>query len=819
MSQSTLVPEALAAPAGLDRRTIIPAVALVSFSSLLLELAMTRLFSVVLFYHFAFFAISVALLGLGSGGVFAHVRRGWLERFSIDSLGAWLCLLNALCILGAAEVVLHTPVALEISSRNFAKLTVIYLATAVPFFCTGVLFSVLFARSGGDRIPRLYGADLAGGSLACLAVVPLLNRVGAPNALLLASAAMAVAAALWAVKTGLRAAGLILACAFVALAAANHSGRLLDVIYAKGVLRDARWIEFARWNAISRIEVNNQSGGRYVVIDADATSAVMNVDPEHWDQDQPGSPTPTHTGLPAQPGFNWKKSLMAAAPAIANVLRPRGDFAIIGPGGGVDVLRAVANGSPNVTAIEINPIIANDIMRGRYADYSYHLYERPQVHLHVQDGRSYIRASSGLYDVVQMTLVDTWASTAAGAFALSENNLYTVEAFREYFDHLRPDGMIAITRWEFRRPREALRVVAQAIEALHQLGVADPRQNFIVVADGNLDEDGRPVLVLVKKSAFNSDEYRATAEHVRANPNLVWLNPPAEYAGLQSLPPAAKAFRDMIASNDPEAFARGYAYNVAPVTDSAPFFFFTLKTGYVLNNIFAGTGRGMDWRINLGVVVLGMLLVISVIAVVAFLVLPLALHQRGSPRQADMASLAYFIFVGLGYITVEVTLIQRFVLFLGHPTYALTVVVFLLLLSSGAGSVVARRWISSTRRLQQLLILIAALVVLILFLLPGLLSTTIGASFPIKLLISAAALAPLGFLMGMPFPSGLRKIATVEWAWALNAAASVLGSVLAMVIAIHFGLSITLAWAAMAYAIAGLCSRTWTTARASIAQR
>ena len=143
---------------------------------------------------------------------------------------------------------------------------------------------------------------------------------------------------------------------------------------------------------------------------------------------------------------------MAAPPALANVLRPHGDYAIIGPGGGVDVLRAVANGSPDVTGIEINPIIANTIMRGRYADYAFHLYERPEVHIHVTDGRSFVRNAKQQYDVVQMTLVDTWASTAAGAFALSENSLYTVEAFREYFEHLKPDGMIAVTRWEFQQP-------------------------------------------------------------------------------------------------------------------------------------------------------------------------------------------------------------------------------------------------------------------------------------------------------------------------------------------------------------------------------
>jgi len=807
MAQPTFAAEPQVDSSQAISRATVLAVALVSFASLLLELALTRLFSVVLFYHFAFFAISVALLGLGSGGVFAHVRQSWLAQFDTRRLATRLCLLNSLLILAAVEVVLHTPVSLEVTGRNFGKLTIIYLAAAVPFFLTGLVFSVLFARSS-HSISLLYGADLLGGAGACLAVVPLLNLIGAPNALLLASAAMAVASALWSLKRKLRRAAYAVAAVFVLLIAGNYSGKLLDVIYAKGLYRDPKWVEYARWNAISRIEVNTQLGGRYVVIDADATTAIVNVDPARWDNE--GSPTPTHTGLPAQPGFNWKKSLMAAAPSVVNVLRPRGEFAIIGPGGGVDVMRAVANGSPSVTGIEINPIIVNNIMRGHYAGYSFHLYDLPQVHIHVQDGRSYIRSSPEKYDVVQMTLVDTWASTAAGAFALSENNLYTTEAFHEYFDHLKPDGMIAITRWEFRQPREALRVVSQAIESLHQIGVADPRGHFVIVADGGLNEDGRPVLVLAKKSAFTPAEYAAVAAHMRENPNLFWLNPTAEYAGLQPLPPAAAAFDQLIVSNDPRGFAQTYAYNVAPVSDSAPFFFFTLKTKYVIENILAGTGHGMDWRINLGVVVLGMLLVISALAVLAFLVLPLALYRRQSGgHRARLPALLYFIAIGFGYILVEISLIQRFVLFLGHPTYALTVVVFLLLLSSGAGSVAARRRVTGPGRILFLLGAITALIGLNLIVLPWLLSAAVGLPFVVKLFLSAVVLAPLGFLMGMPFPTGLRLVETVEWAWALNAAASVLGSVLAMIIAIHFGLTITLACAAGAYLLAALCSRTW----------
>src|SRR5438309_540798 len=268
MAQPTLATEPQALSRTMSLRAVMLAVALVSLSSLLLELALSRLFSVVLFYHFAFFAISVALLGLGSGGVFAHIRRAWLAQFDMPTLGARLCLLNSILILVTVEVVLHTPVSLEVTGRNFGKLTIIYLAAAVPFFLTGLLFSVLFARST-DAISILYGADLAGGAGACLAVVPLLNLIGAPNALLFASAAMAFAAVLWNPGARLRKAAYAVALVFMLLIAANYSGKLVDVIYAKGLYRDPQWVEYARWNAISRIEVNTQLGGKYVVIDAD----------------------------------------------------------------------------------------------------------------------------------------------------------------------------------------------------------------------------------------------------------------------------------------------------------------------------------------------------------------------------------------------------------------------------------------------------------------------------------------------------------------------------------------------------------------------
>ena len=774
-------------------RALLAGVGMSSFAALLLELALTRLFSVVLFYHFAFLAISIALLGLGAGGVFAYLTKSWLTRFQTRNLAASLCAANALFIPFVLAVVLRTPVSLELSQSNFLRLTVIYIVSAIPFFLTGLQFSIIFARESG-HIPRLYGADLCGGALACLGIVPLLNFLGGPNTILFAAFVAAVAGSVWATAADVRRVALTLASVLLGLIAANHSGRLLDVVYAKGAFRDPAMVEFARWNAISRVEVDRQDNAKVIVIDADANTFIMNSDPNNWQN------------------TSWQKNLMSAPPALVNVLRPHGEYAIIGPGGGVDVLRAVANGSPDVTGIEINPIIANTIMRDRYADYSYHLYQRPEVHIHVTDGRSFVRNAKQSFDVVQMTLVDTWASTAAGAFALSENSLYTVEAFQEYFAHLKSDGIIAITRWEFQQPREALRVVSVAMEALHRLGVKNPAKNFIVVSEGDLDEDGLPVVVLAKKSAFTQEEEDAVENHLSRYPNLVTLYQPSD--------PGDNPFSSLIASNNPLAFARQYAYNVAPVNDNAPFFFFTLKLGQILRP--QSLQQGIDWKVNLGVAVLGMVLIISVIAVVAFLVIPLALRQ---PRRERWVPLLYFVAIGLGYIMVEIAFIQRFILFLGHPTYALTVVVFLLLLSSGAGSLASRRWLGQSGSAWLPLTIIATALLLYVFILPKVLNALVGIAFIAKLLVSATLLVPLGFAMGMPFPTGLRALSlvsidtleslsnhagenTVEWAWAMNAASSVLGSVLAMVIAIQFGLNITLACGAGAYLAALMLTRT-----------
>src|ERR1700683_5698766 len=293
--------------------TLLVGLGLTSFSALLLELALTRLFSVVLFYHFAFLAISIALLGLGAGGVFAYLLKKRLGTTGTRTLAALLCMCNSVLVLLVLEIVLRVPVALTVTGENFLHLSVLYLAAAVPFFLTGLLFSVVFARETW-RVSRLYGADLCGGALACVAVVPLLNWIGGPDTILAAAAAKACAAMIWAASPRARTVAGGIVALLVILIAVNHSNRLIDVIYANGVFRDRSWVEFARWNALSRVEVDRQGQAKAIVIDADASTYIMNCDLAHWH------------------GSKWESDLMSAPPALANGLRPHREVAIIGPG-------------------------------------------------------------------------------------------------------------------------------------------------------------------------------------------------------------------------------------------------------------------------------------------------------------------------------------------------------------------------------------------------------------------------------------------------------------------------------------------------------
>jgi hypothetical protein len=428
--------------------------------------------------------------------------------------------------------------------------------------------------------------------------------------------------------------------------------------------------------------------------------------------------------------------------------------------------------------------------------------------VHVSDGRSFVRGSSEKYQVIQATLVDTWASTAAGAFALSENNLYTSDAFYDYLQHLTDDGVLAFTRWGFDPPRESLRLVTLGMDALSRLGEKDPARHVIAVRQNSSQLRGYGALdtVLISRKPFSAEDV-ARARQIGEEAHLDNIYAPGD--------PPSNPFGQLLEAGNEQSFLDSYRYNVAPVGDDRPFFFYTVQPRDLWDYFRHASTVNEDYKINRAVPLLFGVVGISIAATGLVLLLPRWLLGARLPRQQGVTGfLWYFLCLGAGYILIQVALIQKFVLLLGQPTYALTVIVFSMLVASGLGSFFSQKIAgNSDSRLMSVLGAVAVLV--------GVVSMSAGpfvaaaATWPIQVKIAAIVLfiAPPAFFMGMPFPTGLRRLErlhspSVRWAWSLNAAASVLGSAGAIILAIYVGLRATMLIGGALYLIAMLVIQT-----------
>ena len=751
-------------------------VALTTLATLVLELSLTRIFSVVFYYHFAFLAISIALFGLGAGGVLSYVvvpRGSNVYR----RLGFLAVLVSVVTVVSLAIILTRT----ELSN---ATLGLIYFTSALPFLLAGIIVSLVISETV-SRVDRVYFFDLIGAAAGCLLLVPFLEVIGGPNTVIIASVAFAASSAIWFNLAGSsrgRMGGVALALLFVALIVVNLKRPFIDVHFAKGqrLLNES----FVKWNGISRIAIapDKASGMQLIFIDADASTGIANFDFNNLTESQ-------------------RRNLSGEGPGFVYHIRPGAKTLIIGPGGGWDVARAIASGSKDITGVEINPIIATTIMRKNFPQLSQNLYLRSGVRIEVEDGRSFIRRSPEKYQILQATLVDTWASTAAGAFALSENNLYTTDAFYDYLSHLTNDGVLSFTRWGFEPPRESLRLLSLARVALARLGEHDFKSHVMVIREGSVQGWGARDTVLISRKPFSQEDIERGRAALKAG-------------GMQQvyLPgdSSTNEFATLLKTDNPKEFYRSYRYDVSPVDDNRPFFFYTVQPRDLLN-FLASPADSADYKINRAVPLLFGLMGISILATAVILLLPPLVLGSKLPRERGVQKmLLYFLCIGIGYILVQVSLIQKFVMLLGHPTYALTVIIFSMLVFSGMGSYFSRRIIGpNDDRLKRVLLLVAALVTVLAFVAPLVSNAGIVWPLPIKMLVTSLMIAPAAFFMGMPFPSGLTRLeqvhpASVRWAWALNAASSVLGSASAIFIAIYLGLRETLLVGGTMYIIACL---------------
>ena len=782
---------------------------LVTLSTLTYQLLLTRTFSVTMYYHFAFVAISVTMFGMAVGALAVFLRPA---VFVPERVSRHLAIASAAF---AASIVLSylthlaIPFLIEPSLVSAYAIALTYAALSVPFICGGVVVSLALTRFP-TQVSALYGADLAGAALGCVVVGPVLRLADAPTAVLATSAVSALAALLFAGEArsesgpedrggrallrGCAVLSFVLAAAAISHGvAARHNAGWLRLMWVKGQYEARPLVE--KWNSFSRIRVIGNperavrpSGwGLSSTLPQELTAHELHLDIDSY----AGTELTAFHGNPEDVAH-----LKYDVTNVVHYLRPDSRVIVVGTGGGRDVLSALAFNQKGVTGIEINDGIL-DLVNRRFGDFTGHLDREPRVRFVNDEARSFIARLQDRADIIQISLIDTWAATASGAFVLTENSLYTVNAWRIFLDHLAPRGILTVSRWYYAdRPGEVYRLATLASTTLMQMGVTRPGDHYAIVrarpASSINGPDGVGTM-LVSRDPLSSHDLDVL-ETVAARMNFEVVQSPRHsaddtFAAIAS----GDRLRDAIAQ---------HPLNISAPTDDTPFFFHMLR----LRDVF-DTARWHDQgivRFNMTAVgVLGVLLVTVTLLTASCILLPLMLSAGDIPRSA-LPHVLFFAAIGFGFMLVEISQVQRLAIFLGHPVYSLSVVLFSLLLSSGAGSFSTARLKPGADNRAALTRMLLLVIVLIVFgaITPATVRHYEAASTPARIAIAVAILLPIGFFMGMAFPIGmgraLREAPSIApWLWGVNGAASVCASVLVVVIAIGAGIS-TAFWAGTA---------------------
>jgi predicted membrane-bound spermidine synthase len=771
---------------------------MLSMSVLLFELALTRIFSIVLWYDYAFMAISIAFFGLGIGSLLTHILKNKVKREQLPSK------ILQTTIIFAVSVPIFLVLIGHVIPPNIHFIYVFYLTSSIPFFFAGISMSLIFFAMPRE-VSKLYFIDLVGAAAATLMLDPLMQRLGAESvllsaALLVISPSLIAALALSTpssqkknvlntpvIENKIKLSGIIVLAASAILLATNTDANILAIKPGenKGLhYQLAKPSEFehlsTQWNSFSRIDVTRQlnpqdsddgdNNGRSralsaIAIDADADTPVFK-----WN------------GSSAD--LVWLKKFMDYLPfEISNDVN---NTLVIGSGGGEDVLVALAGGSKKVTAVEINPLIISRAKQ--FGSSAGNLYERKEVELFIDDGRRFISSSDSKYDRIVIKLVDSWAAQLAGGYALSENYLYTVEAFRQYLRHLDEDnGMLVMVRWNFELPR-LMPLVAESLRQEKKGGSSeDIRKQILVVEnrpglyfESNNKQTIYPVLLIIKNNPFTDSEINLAKERI-ANNNARVIAMPGGYIQ----PPYDTLLLDknyyhnqQLQESDLRAILK-----LKPPTDDSPFYF---AKEQVPNQM-----------------ILLLETVLGVSAVLALLLIYYSRRNRALTITSSTSSwfhMIFVIFIGLGFMFLEITFIQKFLLLLGTPIMALTVILFSILLSSGIGAYLSGR-LFHKNPYKAVVVSIPLLVGIVLAyygLLQGIIDSAIILQLPQRILLTFALLSPAGLLMGFQFPSITRMASThsnqgehsdenITLLWGINVIASVIATVLTAISSMVIG--------------------------------
>jgi len=778
-------------PPAASRRTAF-GLAFVALSTLMYEVLLTRIFSVTMWYHFAFVAISVAMFGMTVGALVVYLKPLWFPPDGVRRQLAVGSVLFPVVVVASFLTQLSIPFRVHPSIVAIWAIVLTYAVIAAPFVLSGILVALTLTRFPRD-VGRLYAFDLVGAALGCVLLVWLLDITDGPTAVLAIAALAALGGVCFALDEGstrlVRWSALVSVALIVA--AAGHTVLvwrgfpILRILYVKAGF-EARPL-YERWNSYSRIRVNGNP-------DALEPPYAWGLSP-NYPADR--KVKQLHLDIDVAAGTVLTKKPETPADAahleydVTNIgyyLRPHGSDLVVGVGGGRDVLSALHFGATKVTGVEINTNIL-ETLNGRFGNFTGHLDRDPRVRFVNDEARSFIARNDERFDVIQISLIDTWAATAAGAFVLSENSLYTVEAWDIFLSHLSPRGLLSVSRWSFSdRPGEVYRMTALATAALQRRGVADPRAHMAIVrsirGDGGDDAPDGIGTLLVSPSPLDAGD-------------LATLKAQADRLGFQVALDATTATDPTLArlasARDLDAVVAEHPINIAPPTDDSPFFFNMLRLRDVLRLDLLKHGKSSH---NMeAVFVLGTLLFTVLLLTGLCIGVPLFATSDRASLTGAAPLVTFFAAIGFGFMLVETSQMQRLIVVLGHPTYGLTVVLFSLLLSSGIGSALTSRIAPDAVGSAGVVRMTGLLGLLVVFgiITPLLTHRIEGAATPVRIAVSAALLAVPGLFMGMAFPLGLglarNRPALTPWLWGVNGATSVCASVLAVAIALSTTIS------------------------------
>ena len=773
---------------------------LLSAATLMLQVVYTRVLSVASWYHFVWMVVSIALLGYAASGTLLSVYPRLLKEDLDNVLTVASAFFSVATLLSywISNQIPFDPIRLSWDRLQLLYITAYYILLAIPSLLSGLAVGLAVKRAG-SRINRLYFSNLVGSALGSIVVLPLFGTLTGPGAMVLTAIIGGASALTFALNRKGRGFTLLLVWVLALVVFLPYSGGLIPVRMSpyKSLMvalryPDARLVD-TRWNAFSRVDVVESGLVRYapglslryesplpeqigVVVDGDDLNAITRYD-----------------GEPVSLAFTG--SLPSALP-YRLVDEPR--VLVVGAGGGLDVLTAIYHDSDRIDAVEVNPIIVELVQRD-YGSYSGSIYMDERVRATVSDGRSFIWGSGDEYDVIVLSMAHSASASSTGVYALSEDYLYTVESFGDFIGHLSENGFFTVSRWLLPPPREDVRIVSLAVAALEGMGVSEPADHIAVVRSWGT------LTLLVGKSPLGSGEVEAVRGFCGERGFDIVHVPgvdPSEVNVHNRFPEPIyyDIVHRMLHAGDREAFYDGYLYDIRPTTDERPFFFHFFKWSRI-----AETYRSLDmkWQALIEGGYLVPLAFLQALALsVLFILLPL--RRLGGPGiKGSWGLLAYFFCLGLGYMFVEIAAVQRFILLLSHPTYSISAVIFSLLLASGLGSYLSGR-INPGGRGHKLVLLGIGIITPMYGFSSPFLRGLLGLPVVLRLAATFFIIAPLGLLMGMPFPLGVRMLsdsgeALVTWAWAVNGCASVLGSILPTILALSFGFSTVFLFAGAAY--------------------